>query len=264
MNGQQVACPHCHVPATIQLGGAPPQPTPEIATETQELSPPIDLAIDVDKQISRKRKKSLGKNAKSKEQSSIDADLLPPTRQPETPAPEQKNPAGPAPLPSAPTPQSLTAAANAGAATPIVPKLRTADPSPTSQELAGAQAPSSPKVPTTADQQPPQDQTTADTDTAKPDSRRSIAHLLPPVFDVFDPERVGVAKDGDNFKVFLPDGKGGTAQIDNRILRVKHGEKEISLVSMSDKQRAKKRLIQNVIAILIGIAVIALAITILV
>ena len=163
---------------------------------------------------------------------------------------------------------TIGAATNAGVAAPIVPKLRTAEPSPTSQELAGAQAPSSPKVPTSADQQPPQQppqhQTTADTDTAKPDSRRSIAHLLPPVFDVFDPERVGVAKDGDNFKVFLPDGKGGTAQIDNRILRVKHGEKEISLVSMSDKQRAKKRLIQNVIAILIGIAVIALAITILV
>lgn len=74
---------------------------------------------------------------------------------------------------------------------------------------------------------------------------------------------MGIGRGNEDFKVFLPDGKGGTAQLDNRILRVKHGAKEVSLVSMTDKQRARQRLIQNIIAIVIGIAVIALAFTIL-
>ena len=75
---------------------------------------------------------------------------------------------------------------------------------------------------------------------------------------------MGVGRSNDNFKVFLPDGQGGTAQMDNRVLRVKHGHKEVSLVSMTDEQRARQRLIQNIIAIVIGIVVMALAFTILV
>ena len=74
---------------------------------------------------------------------------------------------------------------------------------------------------------------------------------------------MAVGRTNENFKVFLPDGKGGTAQIDNRILRVKHGEREVSLVSLTDEQRARQRLIQNIIAIVVGIAVIALAFTLL-
>ena len=74
---------------------------------------------------------------------------------------------------------------------------------------------------------------------------------------------MGIGSGNENFKVFLPDGEGGTAQIDNRVLRVKHGAKEVSLVSMTDQQRSRQRLIQNIVAIVIGIIIMALAFTIL-
>ena len=83
--------------------------------------------------------------------------------------------------------------------------------------------------------------------------------MLPPKFDVLDPARMGTEK----FKVVLPDGEGGTAQMDNRVLRVKHGGKQVSLVSMTPEERAKQRLIQNIVVILIGIALMAIAFTIL-
>ena len=74
---------------------------------------------------------------------------------------------------------------------------------------------------------------------------------------------MGIGSGNENFKVFLPDGGGGTAQIDNRVLRVKHGAKGVSLVSMTDQQRSRQRLIQNIVAIVIGIIIMALAFTIL-
>ena len=146
---------------------------------------------------------------------------------------------------------------------PIVPKLRPAEPASKQPDPAQAKVQPTPETSAATDKSSTQVGSNPDTSAAKSETQRSIAHLLPPVFDVLDPTRMAVGKGKENFKVFLPDGKGGTAQIDNRILRVKHGEKEVSLVSLNDKQRARQRLVQNVIAIVIGIVVIALAFTLL-
>ncbi|MEM7783039.1 MAG: hypothetical protein AAF623_06780 [Planctomycetota bacterium] len=91
---------------------------------------------------------------------------------------------------------------------------------------------------------------------------QAIAHLLPPTFDVLDPKNLNMQSGPEKFKIFLPDGNGGTAQLDKRVLRVEHDGEQISLVAMTPEQRKRRRLIQNVIMVLI--AVVAMAITFLV
>lgn len=302
MDGQQVACPHCQAPTTIQLGGPPAPPTSVADTEPEEEPEEFAPVIKTNRPVSRKRKKSLRNIAKSKGPARIETDLFAPGHQEETPAaspttpaistpapiaqaptaqpptqPPAPNPIAPPPttpstpsVPSSPAPTTQTSAKPAeppetASDSPIVPKLRPANPSSSkSKKTVGVEAQPPVGVSAGADEQSAQDQPTIDIDgTKSSDTRRSIAHLLPPVFDVLDPARMGVRRGNDDFKVFLPDGEGGTAQMDNRILRVKHGEKEVSLVSMTDEQRARQRLIQNIIAIVVGIVVIALAFTIL-
>lgn len=271
MNGQTVACPHCQAPTLIQLGAIPGLPDSPVA-EPEEISP----IIETDKPISRKRKKSLRKIAKSKDRSRVNADLFSPLHQPkQSPkqSPEQAAPVGPTTPPVDPSsdllapPNTSTAPENPAATSsetaPVVPKLRAAEPPSTQQQAAKAKVPTPTDASAVTDQPPVQVDSTTDTVVNGSPTQRSIAHLLPPVFDVLDPTRMAVGRTNENFKVFLPDGKGGTAQIDNRILRVKHGEREVSLVSLTDEQRARQRLIQNIIAIVVGIAVIALAFTLL-
>ncbi len=86
----------------------------------------------------------------------------------------------------------------------------------------------------------------------------SIAHLLPPRFDVEDPATLRI-RDQLGFKISLPDGKGGTQQIDQRILRVDHGGEKIALIALSPQQKLRRRIISNFIAIIVGIAILALA-----
>ena len=87
---------------------------------------------------------------------------------------------------------------------------------------------------------------------------KSIAHLLPPTFDVFDPTLIRI-KSQDEHKVAVPDGRGGAKQLDQRVLRVEHQGEKVTLVAMSSRQKFQRRLISNILAILIGIAVLALA-----
>jgi DNA-directed RNA polymerase subunit RPC12/RpoP len=89
------------------------------------------------------------------------------------------------------------------------------------------------------------------------DDRVSIEHLLPPRFDVLDPVRLIFNREESEFKVVLPDGDGGTKQVDNRVVRVSHAGEQVSLVASSDKEKSRRRLIQNVIAIMIGIMILA-------
>ncbi len=91
----------------------------------------------------------------------------------------------------------------------------------------------------------------------KEKTRVSISHLLPPRFDVLDPSRLKMSREESEFKVLLPDGDGGTTQVDNRVVRVSHAGEQVSLVASSDKEKSRRRLIQNVIAILIGVLVLA-------
>jgi DNA-directed RNA polymerase subunit RPC12/RpoP len=89
-----------------------------------------------------------------------------------------------------------------------------------------------------------------------------IDHLLPPRFDVADPTRIRV-HNAPNFKILLPDGAGGLKQIDQRIVRVEHDGQKVSLVALTPQQRMRRRIITNAIAILVGIAILAIAFTLL-
>lgn len=91
----------------------------------------------------------------------------------------------------------------------------------------------------------------------KEEVRASIDHLLPPRFDVLDPSRLKMSREESEFKVLLPDGDGGTKQVDNRVVRVSHAGEKVSLIATSDKEKSRRRLIQNVVAILIGIVILA-------
>jgi hypothetical protein len=99
-----------------------------------------------------------------------------------------------------------------------------------------------------------------DDDTNRPEP---IDHLLPPRFDVLDPSQMRVKAGKAEFKVLLPDGKGGMAQVDQRIIRVEHDGERVSLVAMTPEQKSRRRFIQNIIAIIIGIAIMWLAFTVL-
>lgn len=88
----------------------------------------------------------------------------------------------------------------------------------------------------------------------------SIDHLLPPRFDVLDPLRMRPRNSGnDQYKVFLPDGDGGTKLVDQRLVRVEHEGSQVSLRAMTEKEKQRRRWIQNLIAIVIGIIIMAIA-----
>ncbi|MEL7496605.1 MAG: hypothetical protein AAFN77_03285 [Planctomycetota bacterium] len=86
---------------------------------------------------------------------------------------------------------------------------------------------------------------------------KPIDHLLPPVFDVDDPELLAISVTRDDNKVFLPDAEGGTTRIDKRIVHVDHDGEKVSLVALSPEQRERRRFMQNMIVIGIGVALIA-------
>jgi len=91
------------------------------------------------------------------------------------------------------------------------------------------------------------------------DPQEAIAHLLPPQFDVLDPAMIALNTGNKQTKVLLPDGKGGTKQVDRRLVRVEHAGEQVSLMTMSEKERNRRRMIQNLIAIVIGIIIMAIA-----
>ena len=91
------------------------------------------------------------------------------------------------------------------------------------------------------------------------DPLEAIAHLLPPQFNVLDPELIALNTGSKQTKVLLPDGKGGTKQVDRRLVRVEHAGEQVSLLTMSEKERSRRRMIQNLIAIVIGIIIMAIA-----
>lgn len=88
---------------------------------------------------------------------------------------------------------------------------------------------------------------------------KNIDHLLPPRFDVIDPEQLVFRRinDPDN-SVVLPDGQGGLKKVDKRIVKIKHGGKEITLVALPPEVVRRKRMIQNTIFMIGGAIVLAL------
>lgn len=88
---------------------------------------------------------------------------------------------------------------------------------------------------------------------------KPIDHLLPPRFDVLDPSQLNVKSANRDHKVLIPDGKGGMAQVDQRVVRIEHDGERVALVAMTAEQKKRRKLIQNIVAIIIGIAIMALA-----
>ena len=89
-----------------------------------------------------------------------------------------------------------------------------------------------------------------------------VDHLLPPKFEAADPALVRVGR-ASEFKILLPDGDGGVQQIDQRIVTIEHAGEKVSLVALTPQQRNRRRMIANTIAILLGIATLAIAFTLL-
>ncbi len=87
----------------------------------------------------------------------------------------------------------------------------------------------------------------------------SIDHLLPPKFLVDDPEQLAVAVTKTNHKILLPDGKGGVSRIDDRVVRIQHGQEKVTLLTLTPQQKARRRFIVNLVTILLAIACMALA-----
>ena len=87
----------------------------------------------------------------------------------------------------------------------------------------------------------------------------SIDHLLPPKFQVDDPEQLAVAVTKTNHKILLPDGKGGVSRIDDRVVRIQHGQEKVTLLTLTPQQKARRRFIVNLVTILLAIACMALA-----
>ncbi len=88
--------------------------------------------------------------------------------------------------------------------------------------------------------------------------QQKIAAMLPPRFDVEDPENLRFKTGIDN-KVFLPDGEGGIQQVDQRVLRVQHDGQDVHLVSMSAEDRSRRRAFRNTMMIVIGIIILVIA-----
>ncbi len=278
MHGQKVACPHCQAPTLVQIKSNARQ------ENTETLPPPV---IKTNVPISKTQKREIKKRAKRKQKPKLNKELF---------APEPKPPADTAPMESSSTPQNQakTKPDSSGKPTKDPRSGPPSKPQPKKQKWRGATPPAKPPEPEspppattdlveTTNPHPPsvaaieikplgdvaivedaKVEIEVEVDAKAEDSDPSIAHLLPPKFTAMDPGRLRVNVGGDQFKIMLPDGKGGMAQMDNRVLHVKHGEEKVSLISLTPSQKARRRLIQNIIAILIGIAVMALAFTILV
>lgn len=88
--------------------------------------------------------------------------------------------------------------------------------------------------------------------------RQPIDHLLPPRFDLDDPDRLELRLSNENHKVLLPDGGGGLREIDDRVIRVRYGSEEFQLTNASDQDKQRRRLLTNITTI--GILLILLAI----
>lgn len=88
---------------------------------------------------------------------------------------------------------------------------------------------------------------------------QNLDHLLPPRFDVLDPERLAVPVRGSvDHQIILPDGKGGLKKVDDRIVRVKHGDEEIKLVSLSPAELRHRRQMQTAIFMIGGAIILAI------
>ena len=92
----------------------------------------------------------------------------------------------------------------------------------------------------------------------------NVEQLLPPRFLVGDATEPNVVPNRANTKIVLPDGAGGTTQFDSRIVTVQYRGQAVELVSRSPDEQQRYRRRVNIISLLIGLILIALAFALLV
>lgn len=63
----------------------------------------------------------------------------------------------------------------------------------------------------------------------------------------------------EEHKIILPDGEGGFQRIDSRVVHVERDGKKVQLYSAPKEKKERRRFLQNILAILIGIIVLAAA-----
>ena len=106
----------------------------------------------------------------------------------------------------------------------------------------------------------PQSDRPADETTANDSSvALNIEHLLPPRFDVINPDLPALRRyAATDHQVLLPDGMGGIKKVDDRIVKVKQGDREINLVSLSPAELRRRRQFQNVTFMIGGAIILAI------
>ncbi len=287
MVGLQVACPHCQ---RIQNTDAPDEGPPQIDIQSREAksiedsrpaadarpSPTEDELFAPGHQIASPRSKKPDDPASSRkrtEKRKRSPDAKPNRRPDRTNSGTKSRP--PVGKSSDPVDQPKTATRSSAADLPIEAAQTASKTLPPTTEfravpdpLLPPEADTSPShlgsgvtnesVPAAATKSEISNQESAESGT----NLNPIDHLLPPRFDVIDPTRLKFSET-DDCKVLLPDGAGGNQPFDQRILRVEHQGEKVSLVALTPKQRMRRRVISNLVAILIGIIIIAIAFTVL-
>ncbi len=293
MLGQTVGCPHCQASVLVESPISPPEilQAPAIIT---------DSTAGRNKTRTRQRWKSRtqpgdSKDAfapgaeKSEPATTSDSRLpLAPVRRSDGLKPARSEPAVSGVLkpisenrnredidPPSRKPGSKSASKKRGD-DPIEPRKKDGRGSPETARVPGAlsSTPIKPGVPHVASPEAELDQADRSVPEVKPDEESdqpettdqpgSIDHWLPPRFDVLDPSRMRLKTGKGQFQVILPDGNGGMKQIDQRLVRVEHEGTQVALVAMTEKEKKRRRLIQNIVAIVIGIIIMAIAFSLLV
>jgi DNA-directed RNA polymerase subunit RPC12/RpoP len=284
MFGQHVGCPHCKTNILVQAPDAPQQSAvaPEINTDvspskqrkdvSKRWKSPVnpdgqkDLFAPGFEQPKRGTDPQTQPVRRTEEPKSVSADLKPPSQS--NPSSDKRAAAELHP-PNQKSPPKKTSNKRSEDVSPprkrdVVPPPSTPEPKSlavaTPAKKADAEIVSSTVAEDQVNGRSPEAE--LDSETKQPDEINqpdSIGHLLPPRFDVLDPTRMRLSTGKDQFKVFLPDGKGGTQQVDQRLVRVEHEGEQVSLVAMTEKEKRRRRLIQNIVAIVIGIIIMAIA-----
>ena len=87
-----------------------------------------------------------------------------------------------------------------------------------------------------------------------------VSHLLPPKFHTNDPSMIRARKSRvDDSFVLLPDSSGGFQRVNNTIVRVEHGGELITLCTPDKQQRIRRRLLTNVVALIVCITILYVA-----
>ena len=256
---QPVACPHCNATVTPSGKGSSPTEADMFAPGHRSNPQPEKPTIQVRTGKKKKSGKAPVKISLPKPPSVTPPAPAEPTPQPSLPKPvtlpkpdvSQKR--KPKPAAEVAPPKASKSKTPPKVTEPPKPafKKKPATPPPTTSESA-SEHDSTKKA---ANETEPQTAITSD-----PPNSISIAHRLPPKFTAVDPDDpFAAASREEDHKVILPDGDGGFQRIDSRVVHVERDGKKLQLYSAPKEKKERRRFLQNILAILIGIIVLAAA-----